>query len=119
MRATTAKAVVERGAKLLDKKLPGWHNKVAITSLNMGSACHCVLGQVGGKAVNLDRIGWHDPIRRPGFNDMTELIGLDDFDDIARNGFDFDMEPWSYSELRAAWIDEIRARRKAQKAAAR
>ena len=38
---------VASGAKLLDKKAPGWEKKVKRTKLVMCSNVHCVLGQLG------------------------------------------------------------------------
>lgn len=39
-------ARIRRGAKLLDKKVPGWDAKINTTRLNLSSATDCVLGQL-------------------------------------------------------------------------
>ena len=45
------KAAVHKGAKLLDKILPGWHTKVNLERLNMGSGTMCMMGQLFGDRV--------------------------------------------------------------------
>lgn len=37
---------VQRGAEWLDVKYPGWHDKIDLSILDMGSCNMCVLGQV-------------------------------------------------------------------------
>lgn len=108
MSAAVARKVVARGAKSLDKRMPGWHRKVAITSLNMGSSCSCVLGQLAGRYVNLDAIGWEDDVR-PSYSDMVDALKLDEF----KFGFDTWGREVTYDELRDAWIAAIRERRAA------
>lgn len=39
---------VARGAKLMDKILPGWYKRVDLKKLNMASASMCLLGQTFG-----------------------------------------------------------------------
>lgn len=39
---------VAAGAALLDEKMPGWHARIRLPELNLGSECQCVLGQVYG-----------------------------------------------------------------------
>lgn len=41
-------ARVERGAEWLDKRTPGWEDRIFLEEFNMDSAFHCVLGQVYG-----------------------------------------------------------------------
>lgn len=45
---TSMKENVERGARLLDEKNPGWAEKVNLDTLAMGSCNVCVLGNVYG-----------------------------------------------------------------------
>ena len=37
-----------RGAKLLDRKRPGWHKKINLETLRMQSCYSCILGQLYG-----------------------------------------------------------------------
>ena len=46
MTATEARENVARGAALLDQKRPGWAQQINISTLNLGSPCLCVLGQL-------------------------------------------------------------------------
>ncbi len=63
---------VERGAALLDKRLPGWRQVVDPSSLSLKSRCNCVLGQVFGdyhrgvRALGVDRPVDYGFIRPPG-----------------------------------------------------
>lgn len=46
-----------RGARLLDKKCPGWYDKVDLSSLDMRSLCNCMLGQLYGDFMKgVDRV---------------------------------------------------------------
>lgn len=98
--AATIKSRVQRGAKLLDERSPGWVYKVKIKELDIGSECHCVLGQVyGGYLVGLEAVG------------VAGAFGPD-----ATHGFDVDMEtnqPYEvqYVKLTKHWKNEIRKRR--------
>lgn len=53
-----AEILVDRGAKMWDKKLPNWFWIVDPPQFAMGSTCNCVAGQIGQDMVNLDAIGW-------------------------------------------------------------
>jgi hypothetical protein len=39
-------AAVRRGATELDKKFPGWAQKIKLTELNFSNGCRCVYGQL-------------------------------------------------------------------------
>lgn len=39
---------VQRGADLLDDRLPGWRKRVNPNHLDLGNTCNCVLGQTLG-----------------------------------------------------------------------
>lgn len=59
---------VQRGAKLLDEKSPGWAAKVALDRLDMFSDCGCVLGQIYGLySRGLDALGLESGMNL-GFN---------------------------------------------------
>lgn len=42
---------VKKGANLLDKILPGWHNQVNVKKLDMGEPTLCMMGQLFGTKV--------------------------------------------------------------------
>lgn len=52
---------VQRGAELLDERLPGWRDEIDQDFLDLGNTCNCVLGQLFG---SYDRgvkvLGLHD-----------------------------------------------------------
>lgn len=81
---------VQRGAALLDQVRPGWHTRIDITRLNLGSCDRCVLGQEYG--------------------DFTHgaLALFTDPGDVIAYGFDGDGE---HTELTLAWLDLINERR--------
>jgi hypothetical protein len=37
---------VDKGARFLDKKVPGWHKKIGTVLLNLADFDHCILGQL-------------------------------------------------------------------------
>ena len=41
-----AKERVERGARLLDKRKPGWQDRIDLARLSVASADFCILGQL-------------------------------------------------------------------------
>jgi hypothetical protein len=95
---------VNRGAKLLDAKHPGWHKEININELNMASCTQCILGQCFGRYGNgLDALQLED------FDDD----GQEKLDDIA-HGFDHvshggaSEEDWA--ELKNLWIRQIQFR---------
>ena len=44
----TEREKVAKGARLMDKILPGWHNQVDLDKLDMSSGSMCLLGQTFG-----------------------------------------------------------------------
>lgn len=46
--AETITARVQRGAKLLDKELPGWHTRINLHNLDLNNCEQCILGQLYG-----------------------------------------------------------------------
>lgn len=124
MTQLAANRLVERGAKLLDTKLPGWHKQIKLNRLDLSDGCRCVLGQLGQIKVNLDRLSWHDG--RASYEEMCdEILGLKD---DSRYGFNNEngntgelprlrghVVNVSFDELQNAWEDEIRSRRAADR----
>jgi len=52
---------VQKGAELLDEKVPGWADRIDITRLTISSSTDCVVGQLyagrGGYLHGLDELG--------------------------------------------------------------
>ena len=88
-------AEVRRGAALLDKMQPGWAKQINTTTLEMGSSCDCILGQLygdyidGAKAIGLCSIyqrihygfstcgKWSD-LDRLWKSEVTTMVGIKD-----------------------------------------
>lgn len=121
MTQLTAHELVARGAALLDSKLPGWADQIDLDALKLDDACACVLGQIGQKQYNLDRLSWDsNDGRAPSFVAFGNMIwGLNlsnhgqDYGFDATPNADSDAELWlvSYGDLQDAWKGEIVARR--------
>lgn len=82
---------VQRGAALLDEKLPGWRSKIDVDTLDIANPYNCIAGQLGGPYqdgyVTLRRLGltyWHEG-KEYGFEDRAE----------------------NYSALTEAWKQEL------------
>lgn len=86
---------VNRGARYLDTRLPGWVDHIDLDRLMMISTEHCVLGQTVGY--------W-----------STYNINGDDYPTrdrwVVKHGF-CAPDPDSWGDLRQAWIDLITERR--------
>jgi hypothetical protein len=83
---------VERGANLLDEKVPYWYNAVNTDRLNQGQARRCVVGQLfSGYYHGLERLG------------MSHITGLD-------YGFGCESEG-EYERATLLWENEIKRRR--------
>lgn len=113
---------VKRGAKFLNRKLPGWFkpNAVKLTKLRLSSCEACVLGQLA-KTIGSDLLAGSV---LGGFSSgswLGEKLGINGFD--SRYGFslpymrlravsDRDHQAaWRYLDQR--WADEIRSLRQA------
>lgn len=98
------RAAARRGARLLDRTRPGWHKRVPITKLRLEDSCNCVLGHLDGHyATGRDRLF---------VGTMSERIELSRW-----HGFTVPSAA-GWPPLTTAWVDEIRARRAADKVAA-
>lgn len=76
---------VERGAALLDERLPGWAQEIYVENLDLSDSCDCVLGQLFGdylKGVRVlgladetwaepARLGFHRPDRRTQWETLS------------------------------------------------
>lgn len=96
-----------RGAALLDKRQPGWAQRVDVERLNLGSDRGCVLGQLFGDyltgAEGLSGHPWHSPLftawaTRNGFDAPAATTGRD-------GGY-----LTAYRLLTDAWRREVAAR---------
>ena len=89
----TKKERVQAGAKLLDEQHPGWHNKIDIATLNIGSCFRCILGQLYGE-----------------FSEGASKLCLYHSEQF---GFCLSSNepPYRYKSLRERWVEEIRERR--------
>lgn len=107
---------VKRGAKLLDKEMPGWEDKIKLGKLDMQkgvqndeNSCGCI----GAQIAHVDgfnygsSVGWVSTIQR--------LFGTFSYPDAERNGFTLytssGFKNWDY--LGELWKDEVRARKAA------
>lgn len=111
----TAHDLVQRGAALLDEKLPGWADQIDLDTLQMADGCRCVLGQIGGREFNLDALGWHEGYA-PNYERLARLV-FTGYKDECAHGFNQLMDSKDhpigppFDDLQDAWKGEIVARR--------
>lgn len=114
MQITTRKALVrsriERGARLLDERRPGWHQEINLDTLNLNSYHNCVLGQLYGR---YDR-----GALRLGLISVSEFIS-----NGAGRGLKIPDAPWGFNTnltfsefalphtFKKLWVEQILARR--------
>lgn len=91
---------VERGAALLDEKVPGWEAKIDLDTLDLYVPCKCVLGQLFGRGDSAYTHGLH----------MLNLFG---FKEEIAHGFEA-RSTGTYTSLTTRWRRVIRRRLKAQ-----
>jgi hypothetical protein len=104
---------VERGAALLDERLPGWAKQIDLTILDLSSGCDCVLGQLaldlGADPKNFDMEDDEDR-----FVCAAQTIwGLDDPFAAAEKAVEFGFNgeyPKETPHLRPHWVHVIRGR---------
>jgi len=91
---------VERGAALLDERLPGWEDRIDLDKLDLSSTCNCVVGQL------------YRPTPRSHLGYTEGLYTLE-----IKNPSRFGFERWPtsrYSRLTEAWRRLIELRRGAR-----
>jgi hypothetical protein len=96
----TIPANVERGAEFLDEKLPGWEEKINLRTLDLGSTCKCVVGQLYKEG----------PRDHAAYDRGLDVLGIPD-GMTARLGFN----TWgrqTFTRLTESWKDLIRQRRR-------
>lgn len=135
-RADVADHVIAQSAPILDRFMPGWHNRVDLDNFDMGVSRWCIAGQAfsdtgyftDGMIVLMDTMdeegfeypkpGWYRSASflalRYGLESLSYLkphefpiAGLEGVEE-ALDGEDDIM--LSYSELRAAWVKAITQR---------
>ncbi len=93
---------IAKGIQLLDKKVPGWCEKVDLKMLKLGSLQFCVLGQVFAKEAKRSRT------YISGYGYGRERLFADEAADVY--GFDTHSEAGEqYFPLTLAWKRAIRA----------
>lgn len=107
----TAHELVERGARLLDEKLPGWADQIDLDTLNMREGCNCIIGQIGGRRFNLDALGWHNDVDAAHYSNLIGPMGIVGYEYGFDSSADRDDFHVFYDDLQDAWKGEIVARR--------
>lgn len=98
-------ARVQRGAELLDEKLPGWERKIDLGTLEISNPCLCVLGQAFGEftgGLGLLQLGL-------GFFIGLNVLFPDDYSCEYLYGFDA-QKPGDLALLQDAWVELIKDR---------
>jgi hypothetical protein len=99
-----ARHKVARGAKLLDKQLPGWEKAIVPRMLRLSSCRLCVCGQLA-MATRAVGAGPTDD----GFQIMRQEILEKAYDRPDLYGFD-STEYVPYNALEVAWLEELERR---------
>lgn len=95
---------VRKGYKKLNKKAPGWQEKVDTRILNLESSNACVLGQAYGYGTGLKMLGLTDSIYNEDDDNRATAYGFDLVESVKlrNNGKEYDSEDWSL--LTETWI---------------
>lgn len=99
--AATNKSKVQRGAKLLDEKSPGWAYKVRISKLDLAAVTKCIIGQVFTEGARNDFTTYTRGLRQ---------LGLVGFNAEVKHGFNA-TDGDTFPKLTELWKDEVRKRR--------
>ncbi len=103
----TAAERVKAGAALLDRKRPGWANKVVAETLDMREGEQCVLGQIFGDFdAGLRKIGAMEGDARLDLGFTTDYL------DRSRTRSHREEE----HELKTIWLAEVYARPRSKEA---
>jgi hypothetical protein len=109
---TRLQAAAARGARALDTLRPGWWRRVRVADLDMADSTRCVVGQVCGPMpppsaddeVLLQRMARAARAGHRRYRVAWAYVGYVPHDAVRNEG---------YEHLQAAWVEEIRARRRA------
>lgn len=111
-----ALAAATRGAKKLDKMVPGWHKMIKRKQLNLAlgtyavGECGCILAQLALAKTEDETVGY--------YSDGLKLVGMEESETAARFGFTLPMYAASrenkpnWDRLTKAWKILIRERLK-------
>ena len=117
----SARRRIERSAELLDELQPGWHERIDVEALDMGSCSHCMVGQLTCPEdktltewehfLNGNTNG--EPL--PSFGALIYRLGFDGPDNPRLSqaielGFEFDDLEAGYDVLYGLWVNEINER---------
>ncbi|MGH9187598.1 MAG: hypothetical protein ACRD0U_17575, partial [Acidimicrobiales bacterium] len=117
--------------ELLDDLVPGWHNNIDTTTLDMGECESCVLGQLFTDAALACEGAWgssHEMITSPYtlgrlvLGDLAAASSTRPTEDKHEDWADihgFDRRVGNYGGLTHEWIEAIRARRRVDTDAAK
>ncbi len=95
---------VERGVKLLDKKIPDWREQIT-RHLSMNICAECVLGQVFNIDPSLDDDGSGTGYQQ--FQDALLALGIEGYQE--EYGFDIENpDVDSYGDLEDIWAEYIK-----------
>ena len=94
---------MSEGGRWLDENRPGWETNVDIDTLELKSACRCVLGQVYEREAN------HNNCRSGYEYGRDRMIGS--LSRTRQLGFVLGSNQSDYAHLNRYWREEIRERR--------
>lgn len=93
---------VLRGARWLDKVRPNWFNEVDLGTLDLGSSCHCVLGQIVSYEAKRAEDG--------AYGDLSHLNDIEDtLYEMSNQGFDVVCDPSDYSMPVIEAVDDLKS----------
>jgi hypothetical protein len=100
---------INKGAALLDRKCPNWHEEIDLSRLDLSCTENCILGQLyGGFTTGVRQVLW-----RPFF--WPQLKPADfGFMALCKTGRDTDLE---FSLLKERWTELVLSRRQVARAA--
>lgn len=101
----TTRARVRRGVALLDADMPGWRDRIDLTTLEITDPCHCVIGQVYGVGEQMSPASF---FRRSFSAEIKRLTG--DVREGYKYGFDVndsDYECGDMQRLQTTWTREL------------
>lgn len=101
---------IARGMQWLDQKRHNWWNRIDLDTLDVSSACKCVLGQEFEKNVNLFYLDGFDAARFAEKLSWQELISMG-FTIPAMSYLEWGLEMEKFAQLTNEWKEAITLRR--------
>lgn len=100
-----------RGARLLDRKVPGWADKIDLARFSMRHTRNDVLGQLFGTYLTgLDALFWSQSAERTRSWSYRHGFAVDPQE--THEGENLALEFAAYRALTAAWVEQIETRRR-------